>query len=126
MALCITCPTCGETEDLSGAPSEEGIRIRCGLCGATWLRDDAPQTCATCGGSDLETRHRALTQYSRGTQLSIVGLAEIELCTVCDHEMLEWSKGGKAVPPTYRPAAVDPDAAEKRRGCPLGDRSMTP
>lgn len=110
----IVCPECGEARDLTGAPSPEGIEIRCGRCDATWLRDAAPQVCATCGGSDLQTRPLALTQYSRGTQLSIVGMSEILLCRSCDHEMLEWSKAGRAVPFTYRSAALDAAAGHER------------
>ncbi|MFU8891520.1 MAG: hypothetical protein ACNA76_07695 [Anaerosomatales bacterium] len=110
----IVCPTCGESEELTGSPSADGIRIRCGRCDAEWLRDGVSQTCATCGGSDLETRSRALTQYSRGTQLSIVGLSEILLCRACDHEMLEWSKAGRPVPHTYRSAALDGEAGRER------------
>ncbi len=122
----IACPSCGETEDLAGSPSPEGIVIRCGCCDTSWLRDAVPETCATCGGTELETRPRALTQYSRGTQLSIVGMTEIMLCRVCDAEMLEWSKTGRAVPPTYRPAAIDPEAAKERAEGEEDDRRLTP
>jgi predicted nucleic-acid-binding Zn-ribbon protein len=72
MQSAIACPKCGESEELTGSPSPDGIRIRCGRCDAEWLRDSATQMCATCGGNELEARSRALTQFSRGTQLSIV------------------------------------------------------
>jgi hypothetical protein len=111
----IVCPKCGESEELTGSPSSDGIRIRCGRCDAEWLRDGLPQTCATCGGSELETRSRALTQYSRGTQLSIVGLSEILLCRVCDRDMVDWAKAGRPVPHTYRSAALDAEAGCERR-----------
>lgn len=115
MSSSIACPQCGEAEDLAGAPSPEGIRIRCERCGTEWLRDKVTHVCATCGGSDLETRPRALTQYSRGNQLSIVGFDEIWLCCSCDEEILEWSKTGRAIPFAYRSAAM-----EKRDECDTG------
>lgn len=122
----IACPACGETDDLSGSDSPEGIRVSCGACGMSWLRDAQPQTCATCGGSEIEQRQRALTQYSRGTQLSIVGMTAVPLCRTCDARMLEWSNQGRAVPFNYRPAALDPEAAKEREGTDDGDVIMTP
>ena len=121
----IICPECGETEKLTGAESPEGIRITCESCAATWLRDAQSHTCATCGGTDLVERPRAHTQYSRGTQLSIVGMSEITLCRGCDAKMVEWSEGSSnAVPFNYRSCAVDPEAAEDRDDD--GDVLITP
>ena len=108
MALHIVCPKCGGSEDLKGSPSPDGIRIRCEQCGTSWLRDAELEKCATCGAADLIRRPSALTQYSRGTQLSIVGIGEVLLCRTCDSRMLEWSEAGRAVPFSYRPAALDP------------------
>ena len=110
----IVCPKCGEAEELTGSRSPEGIRILCEQCGMTWLRDAEPQKCATCGGTDVVERPRALTQYSRGTQLSIVGISEVLLCRACDQRMVEWSRGSRAVPFNYRSAALDPDAVADR------------
>lgn len=115
MAPQITCPECGETDDLSGRETKRGIRIKCGKCGASWLRDEQPQACVTCGGTDCVTRPRALTQYSRGTQLSIVAMGEIVLCRQCDAKMVEWSEGSaRAVPMNYRSAALDSEAVAGR------------
>ena len=114
MALKIQCPRCGESEELKGDSSADGIRIRCGRCGESWLRDAEPQKCATCGDSTLIVRPRALTQYSRGTQLSIVGIGEVLLCPTCDARMLEWSEAGRPIPFNYRAAALDPEAAAER------------
>jgi hypothetical protein len=114
MQSAIVCPGCGESEELTGSPSPEGIRITCGRCGCEWLRDSVAQACATCGGIELETRSRALTQYSRGTQLSIVGLSEILLCRVCDRDMIDWAKAGRPVPHTYRSAALDAEVGRER------------
>lgn len=125
MSKQIICPECGETEELRGQPSPEGIVIRCGSCGASWLRDSEPDACASCGRTDLVQRARALTQYSRGTQLSIVGLGSILLCPACDDEMVEWSEG-RAVPLTYRSSAVDPEVADSRSGSGASDVRITP
>lgn len=109
------CPGCGESEDLTGSPSPDGIRISCDRCGTSWLRDAEPEKCASCGGTDVIERQRALTQYSRGTQLSIVGLVPILLCRTCDRRMIEWADAGRPVPFNYRSAALDPDALADRQ-----------
>ncbi|MEY9212161.1 hypothetical protein [Thermobifida halotolerans] len=101
----LTCPECGETEELTGRRTDEGIEVSCDRCGARWPRD-TPYSCATCGGQDIHMRAQALTQYSRGTQLSIVGLHHVPLCAVCDAEMLERANQHKPVPGRYEPAAV--------------------
>lgn len=127
MAAEIECPTCGESEDICGRQTDKGIRISCGACGASWLRDSVERTCATCGGTEVEERTRALTQYSRGTQLSIVGLGAIWLCRTCDQHMVEWSESGRAVPFSYRAAAEDSEAAAEREADGAdGDVLMTP
>jgi hypothetical protein len=116
MARMIECPQCGEADNLRGSETLEGIRITCGECGQSWLRDEQPERCVTCGGSDLVKRPHALTQYSRGTQLSIVGIAETILCAHCDAEMVEWSEG-RAVPANYRPRAAEKrDDDDDRQG----------
>ncbi len=112
MARTMICPDCGESDDLRGAETANGIEIQCGGCGRHWMRDEQPERCATCGGSDLVKRSRALTQYSRGTQLSIVGVGDILLCRACDSQMAEWCESNRAVPPGYRAAAETKRAAE--------------
>jgi hypothetical protein len=99
------CPACGESEDLSGRPTDEGIRITCEKCGTDWLRDAAPVGCATCGGTDLQDRPQPVTAYSRGTQVSIIGWRNVPLCVSCDADMLSRSLAGKPVPSSYLPAA---------------------
>lgn len=114
MVQSFECPSCGESAALTGSPSPEGIKIKCGRCELSWLRDAEPEKCVTCGGSDIVQHQRALTQYSRGTQLSIVGLVPITLCRVCDSRIIEWAESGRAVPFNYRSAALDPDALADR------------
>jgi rubredoxin len=122
MARSFVCPECGDSERLKGSQSPEGIRIRCDACGHEWLRDSEPERCATCGGTDLVRRRQALTQYSRGTQLSIVGMGEIMLCHACDAEMVEWSGNSRAVPFSYRSCAEQAGGS----GDDAGDVRITP
>lgn len=103
----LICPSCGETDELTGQPTADGLRITCDRCGSSWLRDQAPPACASCGGTDLEQRPQATTAYSRGTQVSIVGWRRIPLCVRCDAAMLTHSLAGKSIPNSYRPAAVE-------------------
>jgi hypothetical protein len=92
------------------------------------MRDSIPRECATCGGVDVVERTRALTQYSRGTQLSIVGLGSIWLCRTCDAKMVEWSLPGRPVPFEYKAAAQDAQAAADRKtdGSDSDDIKITP
>ncbi|MFP8905007.1 hypothetical protein [Streptomyces atacamensis] len=83
------CPSCGESEDLRGEPSDGDIKITCLRCAAQWMRG-APR-CAGCGGTDIVQRPQVMTRHSRGTQLSIIGWRELPLCRVCDAEALEAS-----------------------------------
>ena len=87
MPLDISCPTCGEEEDLSGTPTGDGLSLSCGVCGATWQRGST-EACGRCGSSDLQTVPLAIVERSRGTQLSVVGTRPITLCSVCDEEKL--------------------------------------
>lgn len=100
------CPTCDEIEDLTGERRPDGIHLTCGACGTTWPRDTT-RTCVTCGSTQLHERPQALTEYSRGTQLSIVGWHQVPLCATCDAAMLTRSSEGKPIPHTYRPAATN-------------------
>jgi len=122
----IKCPRCGETEELIGRPAVDGIRIHCENCRHSWLRDTEPQKCASCGGSDVTVRKRALTQTSRGTQLSIVGFTPILLCRKCDERMLEWANTGHPVPFNYKSAAVDANAIDHRQEDDNKDIKITP
>ncbi|MGH3502131.1 MAG: hypothetical protein ACRDQA_14785 [Nocardioidaceae bacterium] len=83
MAAGLRCPACGEDEDLRGNRTRETIRVTCECCGASWDRDTTP-ACATCGGDEIIFHPRAMTQYSRGAQLSIVGWQNVPLCLTCD------------------------------------------
>lgn len=79
----ISCPACGEADDIAGHRSDDGIVITCGRCGEEWLRDTTP-TCPTCGRTDLRRVPLAILENGRGTQLSVVGTRPVDLCPTCD------------------------------------------
>lgn len=102
----IACPRCGEDEQIQGRPTPDGISITCEVCEAVWLRNGDRQ-CATCGGSSIVIRPMTLTQYSRGTQLSVVGWRDTPLCTSCDADALAKSVASAApIAAGYQPAAL--------------------
>lgn len=88
MSFEITCPECGETDDLAGERRGDLIHITCGACGRAWDRDPSPR-CPTCGSDDLHACLKAVVERSRGTQLSVVGTEVVHLCRNCDAEPLE-------------------------------------
>lgn len=96
----IICPSCAEDTALRRVEQDN----LCESCGHTWSA--LTKVCSTCGGTDLVSRPRPLTQYSRGTQLSIVGWVDVDCCVVCDAEALEKSlAAGAPLPAGYEPAA---------------------
>lgn len=87
MLVDISCPDCGEADNLKGSRSAGTISMSCGQCGAAWNRQLA-RRCGVCDGDDLQTVPLAIVEKSRGTQLSIVGTRPVELCSVCDDTVL--------------------------------------
>ena len=89
----ISCPACGESDDLSGKRDTSGaIAMTCERCHHRWTRDPAPR-CPSCGSTDLRTVPLAIVEKSRGTQLSVVGTRPIHLCGACDRDALDrWQR----------------------------------
>lgn len=105
--MAAACQLCGKPGKLRAAEHPDGVRIQCGHCGGSWPRPEP--VCATCGRSGLVNRARPLTQYSRGTQLSIVGWVEVPCCSDCDAEALaRATAAGGPLPAGYQPAALHP------------------
>lgn len=126
MAHELSCPSCGERDELRGAAAGDDIRVTCLCCRAVWMRG-APR-CATCGGEEIVTRPQAMTRHSRGTQLSIIGWRQVPLCRTCDADALARSVGENVPVPAEHvsaclhapgtgagPAPAAPAAGEGRR-----------
>lgn len=88
MALDISCPVCGEADDLSGSRTDDRIAVSCGNCGQTWERPMVP-VCPQCSRSEVRSVPLAIVEKGRGTQLSVVGIRIVQLCTVCDADDIE-------------------------------------
>jgi len=86
----ISCPACGENEELSGEARDGAIWITCGACKTEWLRD--PDRCEHCGERSIADRREPLIQKARGTQQSIIGYRIVKECWSCG-----WSED--SVPP---------------------------
>lgn len=84
----IACPACGEEDDLKGHRSDTEILVTCGECGQEWARPLAPR-CPRCGGDDLQSVPVAVVEKSRGTQLSVVGIRTVEMCSICDRHIIQ-------------------------------------
>ncbi len=80
------CPTCGETDDLSGRAAADDIEVTCGACGATWMRGDP--RCKGCGATGGIPYRQVMTRTPRGNQVAVVGHREVVLCPACDAEAI--------------------------------------
>lgn len=90
MSLEISCPVCGESEELSGTRNGEQIDLRCESCGQRWARATSP-TCPRCRGVDLAEVPHAIVEKGRGTQLSVVAIRVVPMCWACDvDEIRRW------------------------------------
>lgn len=79
----ITCPSCGNADDLEGRHSAEGVEVECGSCGHTWLRDLTP-TCTSCGSTNVVAVPTAtLEEAGRGEQRTPSGIVDIYRCHDC-------------------------------------------
>lgn len=105
MAIDISCPACGESEQLRGERRDSVIALVCETCHAEWVRDPAARpTCATCDGNDMREAVQALVEKSRGTQLSIQSFRQVWLCPTCDAEVYDKYKiSNRPLPPDELP-----------------------
>jgi transcription elongation factor Elf1 len=83
MSRLVSCPRCGEDDDLRGATVDDAIVVTCGACALQWERDVTPR-CPTCGSTDVRPAFEAVVEKSRGTQLSMQSARLVHLCAVCD------------------------------------------
>lgn len=87
MAFDISCPECGEADNIVGLAAANAVSMTCERCGAVWRRLLAKR-CTSCGGDDVQTVPLAIVEKSRGTQLSVVGTRPVDLCSMCDAVVL--------------------------------------
>lgn len=78
---------CGETNALHGDQIDGTIQLTCDSCGHSWTRNPA-SVCDNCGSQDLQTVPLAIVEKGRGTQLSVVGVRSVSLCSSCDKQRL--------------------------------------
>ncbi len=83
MEVLVTCPRCGESEDLVGRSLDGEITVYCESCNLTWLRDLQPR-CKTCDSKEVQPAYEAVVAKSRGTQLSMQSARLVHLCEHCD------------------------------------------
>jgi hypothetical protein len=79
----LTCPRCGEADDLRGETRDGTIWIRCQRCAHEWARDR--DLCPACGRRSLADRREPLIQKARGTQQSVIGYRIVQECWSCGH-----------------------------------------
>ncbi len=99
----ISCPSCGEDEELSGQPDDGLIAITCQRCEVSWHRDPE-RRCPRCGAGDLYQAPVAIVEKSRGTQLSIMSTRSEFLCWICDRDLIDAQRrSGTALMPDQLP-----------------------
>lgn len=99
----VTCPSCGETDDLAGERNGDTIVITCGACGTRWDRDTT-ERCKLCGSTDLASTPKPLWTSGRGDQRTPAGSRPAYAC---------WSCGGADVTSDH-PVPGDPSQTGHR------------
>lgn len=99
----LTCPRCGEDDDLAGERVDETIVVTCGACGCRWDRDTTPR-CGLCGSTELVYTPKPLWTAGRGDQRTPAGERPSYTC---------WSCGGRDVT-SDEPIPGDPSQLEHR------------
>lgn len=109
MAADISCPGCGETDELRGERRDHLIALVCEVCDAEWVRDPtARPDCERCGGTDMREAVQAVVEKSRGTQLSIQSFRQLWLCPSCDAQVYDKYKiTNRPLPPDVLPTETD-------------------
>lgn len=106
MSRSFACPSCGEDEDVRGAPSEQGIVLTCQACGHQWPREELAR-CATCGSPDVRQTYRGVLSLGRAAVTSMTGRQEVRLCTTCDADAIaRYTDRSHTLPPDYVSAAM--------------------
>jgi hypothetical protein len=79
----VTCPTCGEDEDLAGERQDDAIVLTCGTCGHRWDRDTR-LACRLCGSEDVEgVPTSTLEEAGRAGVRTPSGIRLVYYCWAC-------------------------------------------
>ena len=79
----VSCPVCGEDDDLAGRRDGEAILLTCGACGHEWNRDTR-LVCRLCGSEDIEgIPTSTLSEAGRGEQRTPSGVRLVHYCWTC-------------------------------------------
>jgi ribosomal protein S27E len=78
----VVCPSCGETDRLSGERTDDSINVTCEACGHSWDRDLTVR-CRTCGSERVVYAPRPLWEKGRGDQRSPAGRIDAYHCADC-------------------------------------------
>ena len=99
----LVCPHCGEGERLRGQTVDGIITVTCEQCATVWDRDLTPR-CKKCDSTNVRPAFQVLVEKSRGTQLSMQSLRMLQLCVVCDADVLDVYKvSNRPLPPDELP-----------------------
>jgi len=99
----ISCPRCGEEDELDGERDGDTIVVTCGSCRLVWDRDLTPR-CPTCDSSEVRPAFQAIVDKSRGTQLSIQSMRLVYLCPNCQPDLLaDYLQSKSPLPPDELP-----------------------
>lgn len=79
----VSCPSCGEEEELAGERDGETIVLTCGVCETSWDRDTR-LVCGLCGSEDIEgIATSTLQEAGRGAQRTPSGIHLVYYCWSC-------------------------------------------
>ena len=109
MSRLVSCPRCGEEDELSGDQADGVITITCQSCALSWERDLTPR-CTVCGSDQVRPAFEAIVEKSRGTQLSMQSARLVYLCPVCDAGRLaDYHRTSSPLMPTELPTIDEHD-----------------
>lgn len=79
----VSCPSCGEDDDLRGERDGERIVLVCGSCGTSWDRD-LRLVCRVCGSEDIEgIPTSTLEEAGRAGVRTPSGIRLVHYCWSC-------------------------------------------
>ena len=79
----VSCPSCGEAEDLTGERRPDGtLQITCHACETVWERH-GDRRCRLCGSADLRYTPKPLWERGRGEQRTPAGQIPAYACWAC-------------------------------------------